>query len=147
MLAGLPTPKTTDDDNFDNVEDTMRKIINGSRYSTDTAKKIAHWESDQDYTSFTHCEETLYRTKAGKWFIHGTGNAATVYAVRRGDGWTAPGEQSRAALRRGRANLGARAPWRGTSATPSLAPEVRTQRMCRLRSTSRVRSQKRWQLG
>lgn len=93
MLAGLPTPKTTDDDNFDNVEDTMRKIINGSRYSTDTAKKIAHWESDQDYTSFTHCEETLYRTKAGKWFIHGTGNAATVYAVRRGDGWTAPGEQ------------------------------------------------------
>lgn len=71
----------------------MRKIINGSRYDTDTAKKMAHWESDQDYTSFTHCEETLYHTKAGKWFIHGAGNAATVYAVRRGDGWTAPGEQ------------------------------------------------------
>lgn len=71
----------------------MRKIINGSRYSTDTAKKIAHWESDQDYTGFTHCEETLYRTKAGKWFIHGTGNSATVYAARRSDGWTAPGEQ------------------------------------------------------
>lgn len=93
QLAGLPTPKMTDDDNFDNTEDTMRKKINGSRYDTDTAKKMAHWESDQDYTSFTHCEETLYRTKAGKWFIHGTGNAATVYAVRRGDGWTAPGEQ------------------------------------------------------
>ena len=71
----------------------MRKKINGSRYDTDTAKKMAHWESDQDYTSFTHCEETLYHTKAGKWFIHGTGNAATVYAVRRGDGWTAPGEK------------------------------------------------------
>jgi hypothetical protein len=93
MLAGLPTPKTADDDNFDNTEDTMRKIINGSRYDTDTAKKMAHWESDQDYTGLTHCEETLYRTKAGKWFIHGTGNAATVYAVRRGDEWTAPGEQ------------------------------------------------------
>lgn len=71
----------------------MRKIINGSRYSTDTAKKIAHWESDQDYTCFTHCEETLYRTKAGKWFIHGTGNSATVYSVRRSDGWAVPGEQ------------------------------------------------------
>lgn len=71
----------------------MRKTINSSRYDTDTAKKMAHWESDQDYTGLTHCEETLYRTKAGKWFIHGTGNAATVYAVRRSDGWTAPGEQ------------------------------------------------------
>lgn len=71
----------------------MRKIINGSRYDTDTAKKMGHWESDQDYTSFYHCEETLYRTKAGKWFIYGMGNAATVYAVRRSDGWTAPGEQ------------------------------------------------------
>lgn len=39
----------------------MRKKINGSRYDTDTAKKIAHWESDQDYTGLTHCEETLYR--------------------------------------------------------------------------------------
>lgn len=71
----------------------MRKIISGARYDTDAAKKIAHWESDQDYTSLTHCTEELYRTKSGKWFIYGTGNAATVYAIRRRDGWTVPGEQ------------------------------------------------------
>ena len=59
----------------------MRKIINGSRYDTDTAKKMGHWESDQDHTSFYHCEETLYRTKAGKWFIYGMGNAANVLAL------------------------------------------------------------------
>ena len=34
-----------------------------------------------------------------------------------------------------------------SSATLSLATAVRTQRMCRLRSTSRIRSPKRWQLG
>ena len=120
----------------------MRKIINGSRYDTDTAKKMGHWESDQDYTSFYHCEETLYRTKAGKWFIYGMGNAATVYAVRRSDGWTLP--VSRLCLspmrsrKSGRLSTSAR-----SSATPSLVPAARAQRIYRLRFTSRVRLPKR----
>lgn len=71
----------------------MRKIINGSRYDSETAKRMATWESDQDYTSFSHTEETLCRTKAGKWFLHGTGNAASIYASRRGDGWSGSGEK------------------------------------------------------
>lgn len=71
----------------------MRKVINGARYDTDTAKRLATWESDQDYTGFAHTEESLCRTKAGKWFLHGTGNAASVYASRRADGWSGPGEK------------------------------------------------------
>lgn len=38
-------------------------------------------------------KETLYRTKAGKYFLHGIGNAASAYAVRKADGWSAPGEK------------------------------------------------------
>lgn len=71
----------------------MKKVISGSRYNTDTAKQIAAWESDRDYAGFAHTEESLYRTKAGKWFLHGTGNAASVYARRTTDGWSGPGEQ------------------------------------------------------
>ena len=58
----------------------MRKIINGARYDTDTAKKLGHWESGEDCREFSYYEEFLYRTKAGKYFIHGTGNAASPYA-------------------------------------------------------------------
>lgn len=71
----------------------MRKVINGARYDTDTAKKMAEWVSDEDYTGFNHCEETLYRTKAGKWFLYGTGGERSIYASRKSDGWSGPGEQ------------------------------------------------------
>ena len=71
----------------------MKKIIKGARYDSDAAKRLAAWESDQDYTGFSHTEETLFRTKAGRWFLHGVGNAASVYASRRADGWAGPGEQ------------------------------------------------------
>lgn len=71
----------------------MKKVINGSRYDTDTAKRIGVWESDQDYVGLSHVEEALYRTKAGKYFLHGIGNAASAYAVRKADGWSAPGEK------------------------------------------------------
>lgn len=56
----------------------MRKIINGARYDTDTAKKLGHWESGEDCREFSYYEESLYRTKAGKYFIHGAGNAAST---------------------------------------------------------------------
>jgi len=59
----------------------MRKIINGARYDTDTAKELGKWESLESCQEFTYYEETLYRTKAGKYFIHGSGNAASPYAT------------------------------------------------------------------
>lgn len=58
----------------------MRKIINGARYDTNTAKELGSWESCEDIREFSYHEEHLYRTKAGKYFIYGSGNAASPYA-------------------------------------------------------------------
>lgn len=71
----------------------MKKVMKGARYDTNTAKLIADWESDQDYTGPSHVSEYLYRTKAEKWFLHGVGNSATAYASRNADGLAGPGEQ------------------------------------------------------
>lgn len=57
----------------------MKKVINGSRYNTDTAKKLANWESDQDYNGLYHEEEALCRTKAGNLFLWCSGGAASRY--------------------------------------------------------------------
>lgn len=58
----------------------MKKIINGSRYDTATAKQIGYWENGPDIRDLFWCSETLYRTKAGKYFLHGDGGPGSVYA-------------------------------------------------------------------
>lgn len=40
----------------------MRRIINGRAYDTDTAIKLAEWQSDVKF-------ETLYRKKNGEYFL------------------------------------------------------------------------------
>ena len=57
----------------------MQKVIDGKRYSTDTAKRLGSWASDQDYQGLHHEEETLYLTKTGNYFLHGCGGAASRY--------------------------------------------------------------------
>lgn len=61
----------------------MTKVINGARYDTDRAHRLARWERDTN-DSADHMTETLYRTKAGKFFIHGEGGPNTRYASRSG---------------------------------------------------------------
>lgn len=51
----------------------MIKIIEGKRYSTESAEEIASFASTEDITSFKHFEERLYRTEKGSWFLHGKG--------------------------------------------------------------------------
>lgn len=58
----------------------MKKIINGRKYDTDTAKKLGYWENEYSVSDFRHCEETLYRKRTGEFFLHGEGGAATSYA-------------------------------------------------------------------
>lgn len=41
----------------------MKKIIKGAQYNTDTAREIGR-----------HGEKVLYKTKAGKYFLHGQGS-------------------------------------------------------------------------
>lgn len=58
----------------------MKKIINGSRYDTETAKRLGYWENMPDVMDLFWCSETLYRTKAGKYFLHGDGGPGSRYA-------------------------------------------------------------------
>lgn len=62
----------------------MKKYINGKKYDTETAVKVGYFELNNDYSSFSWYDETLYRKKTGEFFIYGTGNAASPYSESRG---------------------------------------------------------------
>lgn len=70
----------------------MKKIINGKRYDTETAKEIGY-----DYYSnprdFNYWEETLYRKNTGEYFLHGEGGPASKYAVTIGQNQWSGGEK------------------------------------------------------
>lgn len=58
----------------------MKKVISGALYDTETAKLLGK-DSYSNSRDFRHWVETLYRTKSGKYFLHGEGGAMTKYAV------------------------------------------------------------------
>lgn len=58
----------------------MKKIINGRKYDTETAKEIGYWSNGYPCSDFNHCEETLYLKKTGEYFLYGEGGALTEYA-------------------------------------------------------------------
>jgi hypothetical protein len=58
----------------------MKKIINGAKYDTSTAKKLGEWSNNLGDRDFNNCTERLYRTKSGKYFIYGYGGAMTKYS-------------------------------------------------------------------
>lgn len=58
----------------------MKKIINGKKYNTETAKRLGYWENEYSTSDFGHVEETLYRKRTGEFFLYGEGGAATSYA-------------------------------------------------------------------
>jgi hypothetical protein len=70
----------------------MKKLINGRRYDTDTAKELACWDNGV-YGDINSVEETLYRKNTGEFFLHGSGGANTKYARSTGTGNWTPGEE------------------------------------------------------
>lgn len=70
----------------------MKKVINGSLYNTETARELGNWDNGE-YGSFGYCEETLYRTKSGKYFIHGEGGANSRYSRQTGSNSWSGGEK------------------------------------------------------
>ncbi|KYC65207.1 hypothetical protein [Heyndrickxia coagulans] len=58
----------------------MIKVIDGKRYNTDTAEEVYSHYTGQ-YGDFDYRERTLYRTKAGAWFMYHAGGALTDMAV------------------------------------------------------------------
>ncbi len=64
---------------------TMKKIINGKVYNTETATLIANYHNNLGRGDFNFLDEDLYRTKKGAWFIAGEGGARSKYAVYNGN--------------------------------------------------------------
>lgn len=58
----------------------MKKVISGALYDTETAKLLGNY-SYSNPGDFGHWKEALYRTKSGKYFLHGSGGPMTKYAV------------------------------------------------------------------
>lgn len=57
----------------------MRKIIDGRRYDTERAKKMAGWWNG--HTDFSTCQEELFRKKTGEYFLYGFGGPMSIYAT------------------------------------------------------------------
>lgn len=71
----------------------MRKIINGKMYDTETAEEIDWCENMTNPGNYSYCKEVLYRKKTGEFFLHGKGNAASMYAEVQADRMRSPGEK------------------------------------------------------
>ena len=63
----------------------MKKVIKNSVYDTDTAEKIGEWDNRERPGDLNYIAEALYRTKSGKYFLHGVGGARTQYGVWNGN--------------------------------------------------------------
>lgn len=58
----------------------MKKIINGRRYDTETAKELGFWDNNFGVSDFNFVQETLYQKRTGEYFLHGEGGPMTKYA-------------------------------------------------------------------
>ena len=58
----------------------MVKIINGKKYSTQTAKELGY-NCHGSPSDFSYYREALYLKRTGEFFLHGQGNAASKYSV------------------------------------------------------------------
>jgi hypothetical protein len=68
-------------------EKTMKKVVGGKVYNTETAEEIAEWSNSYYPNDFKYCQETLYRTKNGAWFILGEGGAMSKYSQQCGNAY------------------------------------------------------------
>ena len=67
---------------------TMRKIINGKMYDTETAKEIGQASNNLSSSDFRYYEEKLFRKKTGEFFLYGHGGPLTEYRKACGDMWS-----------------------------------------------------------
>ncbi len=63
----------------------MKAVIDGEVYDTETATKIAFFSKEFGADDFRHVEESLYKTKSGRFFLAGGGGPMTRYSHPVGD--------------------------------------------------------------
>lgn len=66
----------------------MKKIINGRKYDTDTAKIIASYSNECPCSDFRFFHERLYQKHTKEFFVYGYGGAMSKYAETCFDGRT-----------------------------------------------------------
>lgn len=71
----------------------MKKVIDGKRYDTNTAKRMAADCYEGSATDFQYWTETLYRKTTGEYFLHGEGGPMSRYAVSCGQNSWSGGEK------------------------------------------------------
>ena len=63
----------------------MKRVIEGKRYDTATAQEIGAWWNGYSTSDFEYCEEKLYLTSKGNFFLAGEGGAYSRYAQSHGN--------------------------------------------------------------
>jgi len=67
----------------------MKKVIDGKVYNTETAEEIENRDNGCYGGDFHQCEEHLYLTKNGRWFLYGEGGPMSKYSrPEENNGWT-----------------------------------------------------------
>jgi len=66
----------------------MKKIVDRKLYDSDKSEFIADWDNGYYSNDFERCEESLYKTKNGSWFIVGAGGPMSRYATSCGNTWS-----------------------------------------------------------
>ena len=59
----------------------MVKIINGKKYSTETAEQVGFYRNRYGRNDFNWLEETLYKKRTGEFFLFGEGGPASIYCT------------------------------------------------------------------
>ena len=63
----------------------MKRIIGGKLYRTETSQEIGTWWNGYSTSDFEYCEEKLYLTSKGNFFLAGSGGAKSHYAQSHGN--------------------------------------------------------------
>ena len=63
----------------------IQRVVNFMKYDTETATELARDDNGLGYQDFNDCEERLYITKQGRYFVAGKGGARTRWASHHGD--------------------------------------------------------------
>lgn len=66
----------------------FRQVVDGLTYDTATGRQIAAWSNDAPRNDFRYCEEVLYQTRAGRFYLHGKGGPMSQWGRPTGDGLT-----------------------------------------------------------
>jgi hypothetical protein len=70
----------------------MKRVIDGKVYNTKTAECIGDWDNGCYGNDLDACEESLYKTKKGQFFVAGSGGPRSKYSQSSGSNSWSGGE-------------------------------------------------------